>query len=64
MQLGLGKTSSWQKNSGCAAVATTAPSSSAVAASHPRFPGSGRIKTAEAKAAGGRTVPLGWAQPL
>lgn len=41
---GLGKPFSWQKNSGCAAVATTAPSSSAVAASPPRFPGSGRRK--------------------
>lgn len=49
--------------SGCAAVATTAPSSSAVAASHPRFAGSVRTKTAEAEAAGGRTVPRGWAQP-
>lgn len=40
MWSGLGKPFSWQKNSGCAAVATTAPSSSAVAASPARFPGS------------------------
>lgn len=44
-------------------MATTAPSSSVVAASHPRFPGSGQRKAAGAEAAGGRTVPRGWAQP-